>query len=122
MTRKGTHERTLVAPKGVRLRRPIQIPERRRESFEVVFRRLVVPGCDQSGLRQLLDAFVDFRNRVRQLLAASLMGGELHLSLHFDPRQLERFNLSRALRVGALASLARLSLFFFAFFHALGEA
>ena len=66
--------------------------------------------------------FVDLGDRLRQLLLARLMRGELELALHLGPRQLQRLDLAGALGIESLARLPRLPLFFFAFFHPLGEA
>jgi len=50
------------------------------------------------------------------------MRRELELAPHFGPGQLQRLDLADALGVEARARLPRLPLFFFAFFHPLGEA
>ena len=83
------HDGADVASKWIGLGRPVEVPERRREAVEMVFRRVVVTDCDQSGLRQLRDALVDFGNGLRQLLLAPLMGRQLQLPLHLDARQLQ---------------------------------
>ena len=50
------------------------------------------------------------------------MRGQLELPLHFGARQLQRLDLTNALRVGSFTGLTRLPLFFFPFFDPLGEA
>jgi hypothetical protein len=70
----------------------------------------------------LRDSPVELRYRLSQLLLPRLMRGELQLALHFRAREPARFELARAFRIAALGGLPGPFLFFFAFFHALGEA
>jgi hypothetical protein len=50
------------------------------------------------------------------------MRRNLELPLHLGTRELERLDLPDALRVEAFTGLPSLPLFFFPFFHSLGEA
>jgi hypothetical protein len=70
----------------------------------------------------LLDPLLDLGQRLRELLFPRRVRRQLELTLHFRSRQLQRLDLADTLRVRAFAALARLPLFFFAFFHPLGEA
>ena len=70
----------------------------------------------------MLDPLLDLDQRLRQLLLPRRMRRQLQLALHLRTRELQRFDLTDALRIGTLGALTRLPLLLFPFFHALGEA
>jgi hypothetical protein len=73
-------------------------------------------------LGQLLNAPVELRDRLRELLLPRRVRRRLELPLHLGPREAARFELAHALGIGPLGALTSLPSFLFAFFHALGEA
>ena len=123
--------RALVAPKRVRLSRPVEVPQRPREAVEVMLRPIVIAernhACrlETPGLRLLLrklrDASIQFGDGGVELLPAGLMRGKIQLALHFRPRQTARLELPCALRVAGFHDLPGLLLLFFPLVHPLGE-
>jgi hypothetical protein len=73
-------------------------------------------------LREIGDPAVELADCVLELRFASRVRRQLELTLQLGAREPARLELPEALRVTADGRLTCLTLFLFAFFHALGEA